>query len=82
MVQLSNDHKPEIQSEKTRILKAGGKVHPMHDFHGKNVGPPRVWLKNIQAPGLAMSRSFGDSLAHTVGVSNEPEILKFDLEND
>ena len=30
------------------------------DQFGKPVGPQRVWLKNERAPGLAMSRSFGD----------------------
>lgn len=33
----------------------------------------RVWLKNHEFPGLAMSRSLGDKLAHTVGVIPEPD---------
>jgi hypothetical protein len=37
-------------------------------------GPKRVWLKNKQAPGLAMTRSLGDLVAKTVGVTHEPEI--------
>ncbi len=32
----------------------------MQDFNGNNIGPPRVWLANIDIPGLAMTRSFGD----------------------
>lgn len=32
------------------------------------MGPERVWLKNYDVPGLAMSRSFGDQLAASVGV--------------
>jgi hypothetical protein len=39
------------------------------------MGPHRVWLKNENIPGLAMSRSFGDYVAHQVGVSSEPEIF-------
>ena len=39
------------------------------------MGPQRVWLKYENVPGLAMSRSFGDEVAHSVGVSSEPEIL-------
>jgi serine/threonine protein phosphatase PrpC len=31
------------------------------------------------APGLAMSRSIGDYIAHTVGVSTDPEVMKFEL---
>jgi serine/threonine protein phosphatase PrpC len=39
----------------------------------------RVWLKNENLPGLAMSRSFGDSTACKVGVNAIPEIKVFDL---
>ena len=37
-----------------------------------SIGVHRVWVKNQDFPGLAMSRSLGDKLAHTVGVSAEP----------
>ena len=37
-------------------------------------GPLRVWLKNKQMPGLAMTRSIGDMIATPVGVTAEPEI--------
>jgi len=40
---LSFDHKPEKISEKTRILKNGGKVHPIKE-NGRFVGPCRVWV--------------------------------------
>ncbi|CAI5722167.1 unnamed protein product [Peronospora destructor] len=36
-------------------------------------GPPRVWLGHMDVPGLAMSRSLGDAVAHTAGVLSEPE---------
>lgn len=32
----------------------------------------RVWLKNEDIPGLAMTRSFGDEVASRVGVTCEP----------
>ena len=38
------------------------------------IGPKRIWLKNSDIPGLAMTRSFGDLIAHSVGVICEPEI--------
>ena len=38
-------------------------------------GPKRVWLKHKQVPGLAMTRSLGDLVAKTVGVTYEPEIM-------
>ena len=40
-------------------------------------GPKRVWLKNKQVPGLAMTRSIGDMAAATVGVTAEPEVKVF-----
>ena len=43
------------------------------------MGPMRVWLKNEEIPGLAMSRSLGDRIAHTVGVTCTPEIQEFIL---
>jgi len=39
----------------------------------------RVWLKNEDIPGLAMTRSFGDAMAARVGVNAIPEIKTFDL---
>ena len=42
-------------------------------------GPMRVWLGNQDVPGLAMSRSLGDAVAHTAGVSSEPEFVEYDF---
>ena len=42
--------------------------------YGVNYGPHRVWLKNENYPGLAMSRSIGDFVATSVGVTAEPGI--------
>jgi hypothetical protein len=36
----------------------------------------RVWLADIDVPGLAMSRSIGDDVSHKVGVVNIPEIIE------
>ncbi|CAM9896539.1 unnamed protein product, partial [Pylaiella littoralis] len=41
---------------------------------------PRVWTADGDGPGLAMSRSIGDKMAHSVGVTYEPEIFEFDLD--
>ena len=43
------------------------------------VGPARVWLSDVEVPGLAMSRSLGDYVAQSVGVSPEPEINIYDI---
>jgi serine/threonine protein phosphatase PrpC len=47
---------------------------------GSYCGPLRVWLKEEDIPGLAMTRSIGDLVASSVGVSWEPELNKFDLD--
>lgn len=49
-----------------------GRIESYKGRYGENVGPARVWLKNEQYPGLAMSRSIGDACAHSVGVSAIP----------
>ena len=43
-------------------------------MNNQPIGPNRVWLLNDNIPGLAMSRSFGDRLAASVGVVSEPGI--------
>lgn len=40
------------------------------------IGPLRVWLKYDDVPGLAMTRSLGDSVAAKAGVIAEPEIFE------
>ncbi len=50
----------------------GGRVFPYRDEDGEQMGPFRVWTKEQNVPGLAMTRSFGDYVASTVGVISEP----------
>eukprot|EP00245_Coleochaete_scutata_P005701 TRINITY_DN19459_c0_g1_i1.p1 TRINITY_DN19459_c0_g1~~TRINITY_DN19459_c0_g1_i1.p1 ORF type:complete len:511 (+),score=60.88 TRINITY_DN19459_c0_g1_i1:394-1926(+) len=76
---LSIDHKPDVKAEKQRIVENNGRVDRLLDQFGDEVGPYRVWLRNAPILGLAMSRSLGDVLAHTVGVSAEPEICTYNL---
>ena len=74
--QLSFDHKPENYEEKQRITKAGGRVTPIKE-NGKYVGPYRVWVKNSDYPGLAMSRSLGDFVAKSCGCTHVPGNIFF-----
>ena len=78
-VSLSRDHKPDLHEESQRIHQSGGRVLSYTDEAGNLTGPARVWLKDQNIPGLAMSRSIGDSVAASVGVISEPDILEYDL---
>lgn len=49
------------------------------DERGKRVGPYRVWKREGNIPGLAMSRSIGDKIASEVGVISNPITNEFDL---
>lgn len=79
---LSIDHKPSLEKEKERILNNGGEIRQSKDDNGEFIGPQRVWVKNTDVPGLAMSRSFGDEVAHQIGVVCEPEIFEYELHQE
>lgn len=81
-IDLSDDQKPENPLEKARIIKAGGRVEPLPGPPGEDCGPPRVWLKEVDVPGLAMSRSIGDDVSQTVGVLSIPEIKQHELQDN
>ena len=71
---LSRDHKPDVKEEADRIIKKGGRIRPMLDEDGNFVGPLRVYMKDKDMPGLAMTRSFGDYMASIAGTISIPEI--------
>ena len=64
-----------------RIEAKGGRVFAVEYDDGVD-GPQRVWLGNMDVPGLAMSRSLADVVAHTAGVSSEPEFFEYDFNPD
>lgn len=78
---LSRDHKPSQEDEAERIIDQGGEIRPFR-CKGQDAGPDRVWVKGREIPGLAMSRSFGDRVAETVGVICDPEIKEHYFEQD
>ena len=78
---LTWDHKPSIPSERERIEQAGGRVFSMEYDDGYD-GPMRVWLADQDVPGLAMSRSICDTVAHSVGVVSTPDVFERDLTDD
>ena len=77
-INLSRDHKPTEEDEARRILKKGGRMKPFLDEEtGTEVGPPRVWVRDDEVPGLAMTRSFGDRVAAIAGTICVPEIKEY-----
>jgi serine/threonine protein phosphatase PrpC len=66
----SLDHKPDVPEELARIEASNGRVFEWGSF--------RVWLQDVDMPGLGMSRSFGDAVAKTVGVTSDPDVITVD----
>ena len=67
---MSNDHKPDLDEEKARILSNNGRIVK------KDNCPSRVYIMDEDVPGLAVSRAFGDWVASSIGVTCIPEITK------
>ena len=51
----------------------------MTDMNGIKGGPQRVWVKNKNFPGLAMSRSLGDYKGKQCGIIPLPEFIEYEL---
>ena len=83
---LSYDCKPELPNEKKRIYKCGGVVeksyYPDIDSEDEMLIPYRVWAKDEDYPGLAMSRSIGDTEAKKIGVIPNPQIIEYIIRYD
>eukprot|EP00945_MAST-04E_sp_MAST-4E-sp1_P000283 g283.t1 len=75
---VTEDHKPDTPKEQARIERSGGRVWAM-TYEDGVAGPARVWLKNQDLPGLAMSRSIGDEVAKRAGVVSTPEMFEYEI---
>ena len=80
--QLSRDHKPVEQDEAQRILEYNGEIEKIEDDDGNWTGPLRVWVKDSDGPGLAMTRSFGDEVGASVGVISTPEVGEYKIKEE
>ncbi|KAE9588174.1 putative cGMP-dependent protein kinase AGC-PKA-PKG family [Lupinus albus] len=92
-VDLSVDQTPFRPDELDRVKLCGARVLTLDQIEGlKNPDvqcwgteeaddgdPPRLWVPNGMYPGTAFTRSLGDSIAESIGVVANPEILVFEL---
>ncbi|CAM9280952.1 unnamed protein product, partial [Scytosiphon promiscuus] len=70
---------PAKNSEHGRHRAAGTREKELATARDFGSEVPRVWAASGEGPGLAMSRSIGDKMAHSVGVTYEPDITEIDL---
>jgi len=77
---LSYDHKPNKEEERKRIEKSGGEIHPCLDTEDDDV--LRVWIKgDNNIPGIAVSRTIGDSVSKDIGVTYVADIIEKKIDN-
>lgn len=95
-VDLSIDQTPFREDELERVKLCGARVLTLDQIEGlKNPDvqcwgteegddgdPPRLWVPNGMYPGTAFTRSIGDSIAETIGVVANPEIVALELTPD
>jgi len=74
---LTEDHKPTCESERRRIQAAGGQVRRLDGDI-----PYRVFLSGKMYPGLAMTRSIGDIVGVTAGVTSNPDVRALKVQRD
>ena len=81
VIAISLDQKPTDEEEKKRIERFGGEVKQLME-NGKPVGPFRVFKKGMDFPGIAMSRSVGDTYSTSLGVICEPDIKEVEIDDN
>lgn len=82
--QLSIIHEPSSPNENRRIIQNNGRIDRFKNEYGEEYGQLRVFEKETESikPGLAMTRSVGDEEARKIGVTYEPELFVYELENE
>eukprot|EP00753_Platysulcus_tardus_P017767 PLAT6498.1.p1 GENE.PLAT6498.1~~PLAT6498.1.p1 ORF type:complete len:307 (+),score=89.77 PLAT6498.1:3-923(+) len=74
VLQLTRDHTPAAADERARIEAAGGRIDREDD-----AGPLRIYAADSSLPGLCVTRSLGDRVASSVGVTAEAELSAITL---
>lgn len=70
---LTSDHKPELLSERHRIIERGGKIVPIIDPKTKEpTGQLKIQIPKKDLPPLTMTRCLGDFQAQKIGVIPKP----------
>jgi len=69
--QLSWDHRTDNCLETERIVQCGGEVTQAKRSRLKH---SRIYLKDTLVPGLSLTRSLGDSIVASIGVTAEPDL--------
>ncbi|XP_044464184.1 protein phosphatase 2C and cyclic nucleotide-binding/kinase domain-containing protein-like [Mangifera indica] len=95
-IDLSIDQTPFRTDELERVKMCGARVLTLDQIEGlkdpdvqcwgteegDDGDPPRLWVPNGMYPGTAFTRSIGDSIAETIGVVANPEIVVLELTKD
>lgn len=87
---ISTDHKPSEQGEKTRIIKAGGKVYQSNAINPNLQNAPPILGPFRVFPGrLSVSRTFGDCMAkmekyggNSKCIIADPDIFTVPIDNE
>lgn len=76
-VPLTYEFKPNTPHEARRIKQCQGRVFCLDDEPGVH----RLWLPYDDAPGLAMSRAFGDHCVKNYGLISVPDVSQRSITN-
>mmetsp|Transcript_83425 Transcript_83425/g.232670 ORF Transcript_83425/g.232670 Transcript_83425/m.232670 type:complete len:371 (+) Transcript_83425:139-1251(+) len=74
---LTVDHKPTCDAERKRIQAKGGQVRRLEGDI-----PHRVFVSGKLYPGLTMTRSIGDTVGTTAGVTSTPDVKVLKVQKD
>ena len=93
---LSHDQTPFRDDEVERVRRMGARVLTLDQMEGVkdptvkcwtvesecDGDPPRLWVKDGYYPGTAFTRSLGDSVAESIGVTAEAEHVVHQIQKD
>ena len=73
-VKFSENHSPQVEEERIRIFNNRGETRTSNlDKKSK------IYVRARMYPGLSISRSLGDLLAHHIGVTSRPDVKVEDI---